>query len=401
MTEVERDAQQSIKNGVFSSEQLRAAVGEGWINAAEPVGEGQLQPASLDLRLSAKAYRLRSSFLPGRSATVEDRLKDLQMGAALDLGSRKPTVLERGRPYLIPLQESLSLPVGVRARANPRSSTGRLDLFTRVITDNGHQFDEVREGYQGQLWLEVYSNSFTIGVLQGLALAQLRISKGMNSLTTREISFLHDSDGLLFLEDDGHRAPTSTPIIGANSIFVSVSLQPQAHVGWKARRDSGLLPLHRDRVLAPEDYWLPVYADRKGRLILEPEDFYLLISREYVSIPSSVAAEMVAYDPTNGELRTHYAGFFDPGFGVPSDGTPRGTRAVLEVRAHDVPFMLEDGQPIARLAYEAMSQEPDVLYGSAELGSHFQGQEIFGALSRQFTQPQPRTRFSFPTGAGA
>lgn len=367
--------------GVFSSEMLRRAVADGVIVAPadRPIADGQFQPASLDLRLGAVAHRLRSSFLPGASATVPERLKDLQMGPPLKL-SGKGAVLERGRPYLIPLVESLRLPEGVRGRTNPRSSTGRLDIFTRVITDRGSRFDEVPGGYEGPLWLELYSNTFTISVREGLALAQIRLTDGDRSLRGDEIARLHAQSALLY-EPDGERPAVANPTILADGLFLNVSLPAGQFVGWRAKSNSALIDLSLRDVYDPLDYWEHVRAERGGGLVLHPEAFYLLISREYVSIPPMVAGEMVAYDPTNGELRTHYAGFFDPGFGY-SPGGSRGTRAVLEVRAHDVPFMLDDGQPVARFAYEVMAAEPRRLYGDASAASHFQSQEL--ALSRQF-----------------
>ncbi|MFN0148302.1 MAG: 2'-deoxycytidine 5'-triphosphate deaminase [Dehalococcoidia bacterium] len=371
--------------GVFSSEMLRGAVTGGVIAVprAHPVADTQFQPASLDLRLGAKAHRLRTSFLPGANATVKERLAELEMGPPLDLTGATGAVLERGRPYLIPLVEGLRLPTTVRGRTNPRSSTGRLDIFTRVITDHGARFDEIRRGYRGGLWLEVYSNTFTVGVRAGLALAQLRLSDSDELLQEDELRNLHTESGLLF-EPGSTREPVAAPTIASGGLFVSVSLPGGEYVGWQAKRNSALVDLTAVARYQVLDFWEPVTAEAGGRLVLHPEQFYLLISREHVRIPPTVAAEMVAYDPTNGELRTHYAGFFDPGFGCNRAG-PQGTRAVLEVRAHDVPFMLEDGQPVARLAYERMAAQPGRLYGDEAAASHFQRQDV--ALSRQFKPP--------------
>ncbi len=381
-----------INRGVFSSEMLRKAVEDGIIlvPTRQPIGDNQFQPASLDLRLGATAHRLRSSFLPGTESTVRERLRDLEMGSPLDLGDPHGAVLERGRPYLIPLVEKLQLPDGVRGRTNPRSSTGRLDIFTRVITEQGVRFDEIPAGYRGQLWLEVYSNTFTVGVRRGLALAQVRLSDSDRRLRTDDINDLHQSEGLLFDPDElGSRV--EQPMVASDGLFVSVNLPADDFVGWRAKDNSGLLDLAAEAAYEPTDYWEPVFGERGGRLVLHPEEFYLLISRERVSIPPCVAAEMVAYDPTNGELRTHYAGFFDPGFGYSESGS-RGTRAVLEVRAHDVPFMLEDSQPVARFAYEQMATSPERLYGDEEAASHFQDQDV--ALSRQFKPPALHVRMT-------
>ena len=367
------------RNGVYSAQMLRRAVADGLIRADRKVRDEQIQPASLDLRLGNRAYRLRSSFLPG-DARVRDRLRDLQVGPELDLGDPAGVVLDPGLPYLIEVAERLALPPDTLGRVNPRSSTGRLDIFTRAITDRGSQFDEIEPGYKGPLWLEVYSGTFTIQVRRGLALAQLRLSSESEPLGTSDVRELHDEEGLVFASGKNPRSRLP-PAIGNRGLLLSVNLpNGEQHIGWRAKHHTRLLDLSASAEYEALDFWEPISAEPGGQLVLQPNDFYLLLSKEFVRIPPNVAAEMVAYDPTNGELRTHYAGFFDPGFGYGAD--LHGTRAVLEVRAHDVPFMLEDGQPIARLAYEWMAEAPDRLYGSAELESHFQHQAL--SLSRQF-----------------
>ncbi|MGE0229409.1 MAG: 2'-deoxycytidine 5'-triphosphate deaminase [Dehalococcoidia bacterium] len=393
MTNVSKAGSPARRRGVFSAQMLREAIRDGIIRSVREIDAGQVQPASLDLRLGSRAYRLRSSFLPG-DARVQDRLADLQVGPEIDLDDPTGAVLDPGHPYLIPLAETLRLPPDTRARANPRSSTGRLDIFTRVIADRGSQFDEVEAGYEGPLWLEVYSSTFTIAVRAGLALAQLRLSNALDALAADEIRALHQTEGLLFAPGADPRERVSQPAIGSRGLLVSVGLPSgDQHIGWRARHHTRLLDLSKTNEYDALDFWEPVRAEAGGRLVLGPNDFYLLISKEFVRIPPGVAAEMVAYDPTNGELRTHYAGFFDPGFGY--GPSLHGTRAVLEVRAHDVPFMLEDGQPIARLAYEYMAEEPDRLYGDPESGSHFQRQGI--SLSRQFRPVAGTITFQFLT----
>lgn len=377
--------------GVLPAQALRRAIAEGVISAPRKVRDAQIQPASLDLRLGSKAYRLRSSFLPG-SARIRDRLRDLQVGPALDLDDPEGAVINPGHPYLIELLERVRLPADMRAVANPRSSTGRLDIFTRVIAERATQFDAIEPGYEGPLWLEIYSNTFTIGVRSGLSLAQLRLSTSDEALTAAEIGELHRAEGLLYAPGREPREPVAAPAVGNRGLLINVGLPSgNEYVGWRAKHHTPLLDLSKTAAYDALDFWEPVRAERGGRLVLNPDDFYLLISREFVRIPPGVAAEMVAYDPTNGELRTHYAGFFDPGFGY-GPGVS-GTRAVLEVRAHDVPFMLEDGQPIARLAYEHMAGPPDRLYGDAALTSHFQRQAI--NLSRQFRPVESAITFQF------
>ena len=338
------------------------------------------QPASLDLRLGERAHRLRCSFLPD-SSTVWDKLPEIQM-EELDL--RDGAILERNRPYLIPLIEELHLPDFISAKTNPKSSTGRLDIFTRVITDNSHRFDDVVNGYNGQLFLEVVSRSFTIRVKTGLSLNQLRLTKGDASCAEGELLERHGETPIV-LPEPGQKAKMPAPSM-ANTIGLSANLAGRVGgVGYRAKKNSSLLDLSREYHYDPGDYWEPVYADRTRRLILEPEEFYLLTSAEGVSIPADYAAEMTAYDPSSGELRTHYAGFFDPGFGLGATGKQSGVQPVMEVRAHDVPFMIEHGQNICTITFEKMLEIPEKLYG-AEIGSSYQGQGLI--LSKHF---QPKT----------
>jgi dCTP deaminase len=369
--------------GVLPIQWLRKAVEEGLIRSdAYRIPPSSLQPASIDLRLGDRAYRLRSSFLP-ESENVEEKLPSLVLGPPLSL--EDGAVLEQNRPYLIPLVEELRLPETLRARANPRSSTGRLDIFTRVITDQSHTFDEIRAGYKGRLYLEVVSRSFTIMVKEGLSLNQLRLLKGNSRVSDHQITASWSMDPLLF--GDG-RPVAPERLTVSNGLFLSLDLEGSGNrpVGYRAKKNSQLLDLAKLYHYQAHDFWAPVHSDADHRLILEPEEFYLLLSREAVRIPPKYAAEMTAYDPTSGELRTHYAGFFDPGFGYDETGLNQGTRAALEVRAHDVPFMIEEGQRVCRLGFEEMAEEPTSLYGG-EIGSTYQGQSLM--LSKHFTSQQP------------
>jgi len=365
--------------GVFPIQWLEAAVQDGVIRSSTPIPPGNLQPASLDLRLGATAYRLQSSFLPSR-ADVEARLEALAMDQ-LDLRG-EGGVLETNRPYLIPLLEELDLPQDVHARANPKSSTGRLDVFTRVITDRGQAFDDVRPGYQGNLYLEVVPLSFTIRVRQGISLNQLRLARGNEHLDDTEVRELHARTPILFR--DAVAVPGRELRVRRRGVFLGLDLQPDAagSVGFRARRNSRVVDMSRTDH-PPEDYWEPVRGQHGG-VVLEPEQFYLLMSAESVRIPPHVASEMTAYDPTSGELRTHYAGFFDPGFGHAPAGATIGSRAALEVRAHDVPFLVEHGQPVCKLQFERMAEVPDRLYGW-DLGSSYQGQVV--TLGKHFVRP--------------
>ncbi|MFN2543824.1 MAG: 2'-deoxycytidine 5'-triphosphate deaminase [Actinomycetota bacterium] len=372
------------KGGVLPDRWLRRAVDAGAIaSRSEPIPDSSIQPASIDLRLGKVAHRLRCSFLPG-SDTVANKLKRYDME---DLSLADGAILERNRPYLIPLMEELGLPEGVWARANPRSSTGRVDVFTRVITDGGSTFDDVAPGYRGRLYLEVVSRSFTIKVRTGLSLNQLRLVTGGSRLDDAEIRETHAKTPLLFL-DDLALAPERVTV--SDGLFLSLDLAGDRDgvVGYRAKKNSRLLDLSAPGAHRAADFWEPVVKEAGDSLVLEPEEFYLLLSREAVRIPPGLASEMTAYDPTSGELRTHYAGFFDPGFGHSEEDALSGSRAALEVRAHDVPFIVEHGQRVCKLVFERLVEEPSRLYGS-EVGSSYQGQ--WGTLSKHFDRGQQPT----------
>jgi dCTP deaminase len=371
-------------SGVLPDKYLLEAIDVGVIEAGNfRVPPENVQPASLDLRLSNKAYRLQCSFLPGEH-TVERKLKTYQMDV-LDLRDNG-AVLESNRPYLIPLKERLALPDNMRARANPKSSTGRLDIFTRVITDGSYRFDEIRQGYGGPLYLEVVPLSFPIRVKEDLTLNQLRLIVGQALLSDGELRAIHSGSALLFT--DG--APVSDSRLAlSNGLFLSLDLigGNNRHVGYRARENAPIIDLTKDGEIDPSPYWDPATAEN-GTLILAPKQFYLLMSNEAVRIPPNLAAEMTAYDPTSGELRTHYAGFFDPGFGYDERERFLGSRAALEVRAHDVAFAIEHGQRVCKLTFERMIEPPLVTYGQS-IGSSYQQQEE--TLSKHFYRQLPST----------
>lgn len=373
-------------SGVVPSQGLAQAIEEGWISSGDyRIRPESIQPASLDLRLADHAWALRCSFLPSSGTSVMDRVGDLALDR-VDL--RDGATLERDRPYLIPLLEELALPPHVRAKANPKSSTGRLDVFTRVITDGNHRFDEIPAGYHGRLYLEVVPRSFAVRVQERLSLNQLRLAAGDPRVSDRELERIHDEFPLLYI--DQHALPSGDLSI-SDGLFLSVDLSGPHNrvVGYRAKKNSYRLDMAAIHHYRWRDYWEPVMPEAKGRIVLDPEVFYLLISAEGVCVPPNYAAEMMAYDPTAGELRTHYAGFFDPGFGFDPTGKRFGSRAALEVRARDVPFMVEHRQPICKLGFEHMLAVPDRLYGS-DVGSNYQGQETM--LSKHFTEqaaPEP------------
>ena len=366
----------NLPPGVVPRQTLREAERLGIITtSAVEIPEDGFQPASLDLLLGPTAYRISSSFLAGDSP-VRERLRGLQLDKGFDI--RSGGILEPNRPYLIPLMEGLRLPQNVRAFANPKSSTGRVDIFTRVVTDYSHRFDEVAPGYEGDLWLEVFSRSFLVKVHAGMALNQLRLI----------VEDPSEGEGQLKL-------PPSAP----EAVRVQLRPPPQEPdmgetaggpmpVGFKAKPYSNVLLDLAERDHDPRDFWEPVAPC--SELVLHPEDFYLLRSREQIAIPGHLAAEMLPFDATSGELRTHYAGFFDPGFGA---GVPSGLPAVLEVRAHDVPFLLDDGQEVARFRYEQLASPPDRLYGR-DAGSHYGDERQWRFLSKHF-RPWGQLRFPF------
>lgn len=336
------------KNGILPRQAISALINSGAVTAAAKIGgdDGhpeQIQPASLDLRLGHTAYRLRASFLPGAGRQVNDDFDAVVMHK-IDLTDG--AVLETGCVYLVPLQEALALPADLSAAANPKSSTGRLDVFTRVITDGGEAFDAVPAGYEGPLYVEIAPRTFSVLVRPGDRLVQLRFRRGPLEVTSTQT--------------------------------VSIDLAGSGIVGYRAKRHSGLVDVAHVGGHAARDFWEPIEG-RGGSFILDPEEFYILASKESVMIPEDMAAEMAPIAPEIGEFRAHYAGFFDPGFGVASVGGA-GSRAVLEVRGRDVPFILRDGQPVAKLVFEAMSARPDALYG--QNGSHYQAQGL--RLSKHF-----------------
>lgn len=370
-------------NGVLPNRFLLRAIEEMVVAGADglDIPPNNVQPASIDLRLGDVAHPLRCSFLPDRY-TVRERLAQVGTGAdPIDI-SGDGAVLERGRPYLVPLQEALRLPDGLRARTNPKSSTGRADVFTRVITDRSSTFDDVPEGYDGRLFLEIVPLSFPVRVKQGLSLNQLRLSVGNARVEDEELRALHRESPLLY-ERGGIVSDQRMKI--ANGLFLGLNLKPtkkNRQVGWVAKRSAPVLDLTKVRALDRELYWDRATTDGQAdRIVLQPREFYLLMSNEAVVIPPSMAAEMTAYDPTSGELRTHYAGFFDPGFGFDEATGLSGSTAALEVRAHDVAFMIEHRQRVCKLTFEHMLAAPETLYGSG-MSSNYQGQT--DTLSKHF-----------------
>ncbi|WP_431299734.1 2'-deoxycytidine 5'-triphosphate deaminase [Tabrizicola sp. BL-A-41-H6] len=353
--------------GVLPAQALRDLIATGAIAANPPVLEAQLQPASLDLRLGSVAYRVRASFLTGKGRTVEDRLAEFTMHK-VDLAGG--AVLEKNCVYVIPLAERLALPPGLTAVANAKSSTGRLDLLTRTITDGGIEFDRIPEGYQGPLYAEVCPRSFSVLVRPGQRLNQIRFRHGHAVLSDADLTALHAAEPLV-----------SGDAVISEGLGFSVDLRPASGdlVGYRAKPHAGVIDLDRIGHYPVPEFWEALHTS-DGRIILDPGAFYILVSREAVTIPPDYAAEMAPYLAMVGEFRVHYAGFFDPGFGYAAAGGA-GSRGVLEVRCHEAPFVLEHGQVVGRLVYERMSARPETLYG-AGIASNYQGQGL--KLAKQF-----------------
>ena len=356
-----------MSTGVLPRQHLESLIASGAITASTPIPAAQVQPASLDLRLGTVAYRVRASFLAGAGQRVEDRIREFEMHR-VDL--THGAVLEKGCVYVVPLMESLALPRDISAVANAKSSTGRLDLLTRTITDGGVEFDRIPAGYTGPLWAEICPRSFSVLVRPGMRLNQSRFRQGQAVLDDAALSALHARTALVDV------APTI-----AEGLGFSVDLQPAQGtlVGYRAKPHTGVIDLDLIGHYPVRDFWEEVHTEN-GRIILDPGAFYILVSREAVTIPPDHAAEMAPYLAMVGEFRVHYAGFFDPGFGH-ADAGGAGSRGVLEVRAHESPFALEHGQVVGRLVYERMSAVPDQLYG-ADIASNYQGQGL--KLAKQF-----------------
>jgi dCTP deaminase len=361
--------------GILPSQAIRELIAAGQIIGGRAISEDQIQPASLDLRLGDIAHRVRASFLPGPNSTVEAKVKELRM-TRVDLTGA--AVLEKDCVYIVPLVEELCLPDGTSGKANPKSTTGRLDIFTRLITDYGAEFDRVPAGYRGKLYAEIVPRTFTVGIRAGMKLSQLRFILGTADSQDKEIKKLDREQTLVYMDED---SPVKAVLDRGLRVTVNLEAAEENEViAYKARRNAPVIELDRIDYYSPEEFWEPRYQSASRGLILDAGDFYILASRERVRVPPDFAAEMVPFDPSDGEFRIHYAGFFDPGFGYGASDI-KGTRAVLEVRAHEVPFLIEHGQLVGRLNYMPLLSKPDKIYG-VQIGSSYQQQAL--ALSKQF-----------------
>lgn len=367
------DDEPEVRTGVWPAQWIKGAMERGVILADEKIESEQIQPASLDLRLGSHAYLVPASFMPGLNRTVEEKLHAFSIEK---INLENGAVLETGKVYIAPLQEHLRLKKRMSAVANPKSSTGRLDVFARVITDGGNEFDSIRERYVGRLWLEIAPRSFNVKVRTGSRLAQVRLKSGTPAPSGASVKRLHEKVGLV---DDKDR---EADVKGAGiALSVDIAGDPVTGViGYKAKRNPDYIDIDLVNHYERADFWETVYRPDDGGIILETDDFHILATKELLNVPPDFAADMVAYDTFVGEFRAHYAGFFDPGFGY-ADGKPVGAKIVLEVRSHEVPFLVEHGQIVGRVVYERLSVETDKPYG-AGIGSSYQGQGL--ALGKQF-----------------
>jgi len=366
---ITRQAVSMRSSGILPFQAISALVEEGAIRMERPLAGDQIQPASLDLRLGTRGYRMRASFLPGPRNTVAERIADL---ALHEIDLTEGAVLETGCVYIVPLIESIAMPPGLLASTNPKSSTGRLDVFTRVITDHARSFDQVEAGYDGPLYAEIGPRTFPVLVRAGSRLSQIRFRRGDAIIPDGELRDLQRRMRLVSTPDPD--------VAGGVAVSVDLSGLEDGIVGYRAKRHTAVVDVDRRAAFDLLDFWEPIRHRGRNEMILDPGEFYILASKEAVHVPPDFAAEMVPFDPLVGEFRVHYAGFFDPGFGHSADGL-EAARAVLEVRSREVPFIVEDGQIVGRLIYERMQERPSILYG-AGLGSNYQGQAL--KLSKHF-----------------
>jgi dCTP deaminase len=361
--------------GILPSQRLEDLVSAGHIRASSPISPTQIQASSIDLRLGSVGYEVCASFLPSVNATVEKKLQEVKLK---ELDFSAPVLLEKGKVYLVPLQEELLLPENYSGKANPKSSIGRLGVFTRVITDYGDAFEEIRPAYKGKLYAEIVPLTFHVYAREGVTLNHLRVRRGNPRQFDKRLVDLHEQQPLVYSQDE---SPVEALI--SDGLKLSVDLQGidgSEVIGYRAKREAAPIDLSRLNYYDPSEFWERIHRER-GSIVLEPGDFYILTSKEKVSVPPHMAAEMLPFDPAVGEFRIHYAGFFDPGFGWSPEKTV-GNHAVLEVRSHEVRSLLEDGQVVGRLKYEPLLEQPAKLYGTRTTGSSYKTQGL--TLSKHF-----------------
>jgi dCTP deaminase len=393
-TSIEAPGRQAAYTGILPYQAIKEMVHNGEIKSAEilaGIEEDQVQPASIDLRLGYYAYPVDTSFLPGRGVRVLDKMKQLDEDfERFKIDLRAGAVLEKGRVYVVPLLESIELKSEVAAFANPKSSTGRLDILTRLIADQATAFDQVEDGYEGQLYIEIAPRSFSVVVRTGTRLNQLRFrrTRGVapKPITSTDWKQLLEYGRIVDSSDEKEKIRLSgTPGMLPFTVDLRGSGEDNALIGWRAKKNTKRIDLER-RDYDPLDFWEPMRFHKEASFALVPDEFYILMTKEAIAVPPMYAAEMLPYDTRAGEFRVHYAGFFDPGFGwTADDGKAGSSRGVLEVRSHEVPFLLEHGQTVGWLRFERMADVPRALYGQG-INSNYQGQSL--KLAKQFKQPR-------------
>ncbi len=364
------------KTGILPSQEIRELIGNGKIRSRAEISDDQIQPATIDLRLGDIAYRVRASFLPSRDSLIGPKIRELKL-EEIDL--RQSALLRPGNVFIAPLIEYLALPPDMSGKANPKSTTGRLDIFTRLMTEGSATFEVVSEGYSGDLYVEIVPRTFPIIVRAGTKLNQLRFFRGNPQSDDEQLRKLAQRKPLIYYENGD--APSKAVIREGVRLSIDLKGESESIVAYKAKKARSPIDLAKVGAYDVAEFWEPIQSGNSRSLVLDPGDFYLLASKERIGVPPEWAAEMESYDPSIGEFTVHYAGFFDPGFGYGTSGEIRGTKAVLEVRAHEVPILLEDGQEVGRLNYLKMAACPDKVYGQG-IGSSYQQQGL--ALSKQF-----------------
>jgi len=369
-----------IEGGVLPSQTIRKFISKGLIKSKTKIHPSQIQPATLDVRVGENVWRVPASFLLEKGRTMKEKLEEFNSGSyRLDIS--KKTFLESGKTYVIELQEELNLPKNVGARSNPKSSTGRLDVFVRLLTENGESFEQVPYGYKGKLYLTIYSMSFDLIIIKGVALNQLRFYMGENFvLSTNELKLLYQHEALLFDKKENPIMLYDTNL-KEDGIFLTIDLDEDI-IGYRAKKNAQPIDLTKKRYYDKEHFWEPILKPQNRSLILDPHYFYIFKSKEKIRIPLGYSCEMVPFHSGIGEFRSHYAGFFDPGFGY-GRGEIKGSHAVLEIRMRDVPMEVFDGQIIVKMIFERNIEEPDVVYGDSKLKTNYQGQSL--RLGKHFT----------------
>ncbi len=316
-------ARQAVYTGILPYQAIREMVDGGEVRATEilrAIEADQIQPASIDLRLGPYAYPVDTSFLPGRGVKVLEKMEDLDPDfERFKLDLENGAVLEKGRVYVVPLEEFISLRSEVAAFANPKSSTGRLDILTRLIADGATHFDQVEDGYEGKLFIEIAPRSFSVVVKRGTRLNQLRFRRTRGSaprqITAADWKTLLDEGSIVDARSPEEKAGFGDkPGVLPFTVDLEGARRGDSLVGWRAKKNTTRIDLER-RDYDPLDFWEPIYWHKQPSLTLVPDEFYILMTKEAIAVPPSYAAEMLPYDTRAGEFRVHYAGFFDPGFG--------------------------------------------------------------------------------------